>query len=452
MIQKILLLVTLAAVIPLAATALSQSPSRGPGDKTAPAAENDGRVAKPSPAAEKADKASELPFTFPSKSPAAPPSLPPAKGSPPSSAAKEGSSSAREASSGSTFPTSSSLATPSSGSLSSRRELVVERALVTLIDDNKVPATEPGMLTELHVEEGHSIDKDTIVARIDSRATIAKQKVALGELMAAKAQAENDAELEVAEKAVLVAKAEYDQSLELRAKNPGAMPETQLRKDKFTWEKSLAQVKQAVNEKKIAGLTAEAKQAQYDAATIELDLREIRAPFKGTVVEVIKRVGDWVTPGEPIMHIVGLDRVRVKGFVLVSAAQGVSHAELKDRPVTITVDVGGKKHSAKGVVGFASPVIEGVGTSRQFRIWAEVDNEKVVDPVTGAESWKIQPGTVATMTIDLSDGPVRPLASGRATPSGKPQASTDAASGKTDGKSDSKVQSYKPVTATARER
>jgi len=35
--------------------------------------------------------------------------------------------------------------------------------------------------------------------------------------------------------------------------------------------------------------------------------------------------------------------------------------------VTITVEAaGGKKASVKGTIGFASPVIEGVGTSRQF--------------------------------------------------------------------------------------
>ena len=33
---------------------------------------------------------------------------------------------------------------------------------------------------------------------------------------------------------------------------------------------------------------------------------------------MMKKPGDWVTAGEPIMHIVGLDQVRVKGFVLAS--------------------------------------------------------------------------------------------------------------------------------------
>lgn len=284
-----------------------------------------------------------------------------------------------------------------------RKELVIPRALVTLIYDNKVPASEPGMLLEVPVEEGQSVEKDQILAQIDSRSTEARRRIAEAEHAGAMASYENQAEIEVAEKAVEVTKAEYDQSVEIREKSPTAIPLTQLRKDKFNWEKSIAQVKQARNENAIAGLTANAKKAQHDAASIELELRQARAPFRGQVVEVLKKTGDWVTAGEPILHIVGLDKVRVKGFVLIGGAEGASHDEVLGRDVSITVfGAGEKKHTVKGKVGFASPVIEGVGTSRQFRIWADVENEKTVDPTTGQEVWKIQPGSMATMTIDMT--------------------------------------------------
>jgi multidrug efflux pump subunit AcrA (membrane-fusion protein) len=302
-----------------------------------------------------------------------------------------------------TFPTSSQTYANATAASSERKELVIERALVTLIDDNKVPATEPGMITKLDVKEGTSVEEGYFLAEIDTRSTLAKRKIAESEHAAAIAQAENDAEVEVAEKAVEVSKAEYDQSVEIRRKNEASISLTQLRKDQFAYEKSLAQVKQAVNEKKIAGLNAQAKQSQYDAASIELDLRTIRAPFKGQVVEVLKNVGDWVTSGEPIMHLVGLDKLKVKGFVMVSGPNGASAAEVLGKPVTITVEApGGKQHTVQGLIGFASPVIDGLGTNRQFRVWAEVDNEKGIDPVTGIESWKIQPGSMAKMTIDLT--------------------------------------------------
>jgi multidrug efflux pump subunit AcrA (membrane-fusion protein) len=279
-----------------------------------------------------------------------------------------------------------------------------------LINDNKVPATEAGMLLgPMPVDEGARVEKNDLVAQIDNRSTLAKQNIAHSEYLGAKAQSENEAEIEVAEAAINVAKQEYEMSKEIRAGNPQAVSKSQLNKDLFNYEKALAQKKQAVNEKKIAGLTANAKYAQYEAASIELDLRQIKSPFKGEVVEVMKRPGDWVTAGEPIMHVVGLDKVRVKGFVFASGENVASPADVFGKDVTIEVDAaGGKKATVKGKIGFASPVLVGVGTTRQFAVWAEVDNETTTDPVTKQITWKLQPGSVAKMTIDLSAPKVQP--------------------------------------------
>jgi biotin carboxyl carrier protein len=313
----------------------------------------------------------------------------------------------KDASSSKTVPTSTVTPPPSSP-----KSLVVQRALVTLIHDNKVPATEAGMLMgPLPVEEGSSVDLDEQVAQIDNRSMLAKQKIAHSEYLGAKAQSENDAEVEVAEAAIKVSEEEYQMNIDIQKKNPAAVSASQVRKDKFNVDKARAQKKQAENEKHIAGLTANAKYAQYEAASIELDLRQIKAPFKGEVVEIMKRPGDWVTAGEAIMHIVGLDRVRVKGFVFSSGDEGASPVDVMGKDVKITVEgAGGKKATVNGKIGFASPVIEGVGTSRQFRVWAEVDNEKITDPVTKQVSWKLQPGSVATMTIDLSPPKPQPAA------------------------------------------
>jgi len=406
--KKIILLVLLAAFAVVVAEAFSQGPttpaSGAPGVSQPKVKSGD---VSPAP---NTNKSSPTASQTPEKSE----KLPPAKDAAPAK----------------TFVTSSSQTTPaaSASSASTRKELVVERALVTLKDDNKLPASEAGMLVDVPVEEGQSVDKEQLVAQIDSRSTIAKQKIAEAELFAAEAAAANDAEVEVAEKAVEVSKAEWDQNEEIVKVNKRAVPLTELRKLKFQYEKSLAQVKQATNEKHIAGLTANAKRAQHEAASIELNLRQARAPFKGQVVEIMKKTGDWVTAGEPILHIVGLDQVRVKGFVLVSGPNGASQDDVIGKPVTIMVhSAGDKKHTVKGIVRFASPVIEGVGASRQFRIWADVDNEKTIDPVTKQESWKIQPGSMATMTIDLA--PVKPVA-----------AKSEPAKGK------GKVEAYKPVT------
>ena len=404
----------LVGCVAIGATALSQNPaSTGPSlTPASPAAPSATPAAdKTAPTTSTAAKAGEsLPSTAKTgdMSPATSKVQPPAKSETPaktSSKSEAEAPAAKDAPASKAFPTSSAYGTTNT----IRKELVVERALVTLKDDNLVPATEAGMITEVPAKEGHSVEKNALLAGIDSRSTEAKRRIAEAEGLAAQAQAENEAEIEVARAAILVSKEELKQSMEIREKSPQAVSLSEIRKQQFTLDKSYAQEKQALSEKRIAGLTANAKQAQLDAASIEMDLRQIRAPFDGMVVEVMKNVGDWVTVGEPIMHIVGLDRLKVKAFVQFGGTNGSSHDEVIGKPVTITVEsTGGRKHTVTGIIGFASPVIEGVGTSRQFRVWAEIDNQKTIDPVTKQESWKIQPGSVATMTINLA--PERPAA------------------------------------------
>ncbi len=410
MTKKILLLVMLAAFAAIATEALSQSPGGTSPPASAPSAK-DATSKLELPAAK------DIPSSKDFLSGKVPAVKDFAKDLPSSKSAATG----KDASpSTKTIPTSTVVP----GSAPSARTVTVERALVTLIYDTNVPATEAGMLMEVPVKEGHSVEKGTILAQIDNRSTLAKQNIARAEHEASLAQAANTAEIEVADAAIKVAKAELDQDLEIQKSTPQAVSKSQIRKDEFNLDKAIAQKKQAVSEKHIAGLTANAKMAQYEAASIELDLRQVRAPYHGEVVDVMKHPGDWVTAGEPIMHVVGLDKVRVKGYVYASGPDGASPSDVDGKDVKITVEVaGGKKATVHGKIGFASPVIEGVGTSRQFRVLAEVDNEKIADPVTKKLAWKLQPGSVATMTIDLTDKP-QPAAKSEST----------------------KTQAYKPVT------
>ena len=297
------------------------------------------------------------------------------------------------------------------------RVITVQEALVTMIEDVDVPASELGMITAFHVVEGQQVDAESLLADIDNREAIAKQLIGRGELEAAQAQAESTAEIEVAEKAIDVAQAELQSMEEIRDKNPGAVSLTELRKFRFQLERAQAQLKLALTEQNIARLTAKVKTAQLQAIDIEMDRLKIKAPFKGEVVEIHKRRGEWATAGEPVLHLVRMDKVRVKGFVLLSS--GVAPDDVEGKPVEIVVSsAGGKQHKVKGTIGYASRVIEGVSNYRQFRIWAEVDNQKVIDPVTKKEGWAIQPGTTANMTIDLTP-PAAPKPAPAPAPAGK---------------------------------
>ena len=54
-------------------------------------------------------------------------------------------------------------------------------------------------------------------------------------------------------------------------------------------------------------------------------------------MQVHKRPGDWAEPGDKMLRLIRLDRLRVEGFL--DAAQ--AKASLEGRPVALTLDAPG---------------------------------------------------------------------------------------------------------------
>src|SRR5690606_16597676 len=93
------------------------------------------------------------------------------------------------------------------------------------------------------------------------------------------------------------------------------------------------------------------------------------APLDAVVVEIKRRPGEWVEPGQSVARLIRVDKLRAEAFV---AATAVSHS-LKGAPVAFTVDLpDAKGASFTGAVVFVDPEIDPV--NGQARVWAEIDN------------------------------------------------------------------------------
>ena len=217
------------------------------------------------------------------------------------------------------------------------------------------------------------------LAEIDNRETIAKQRIAKGELRSRhRPRPKATPSSKSPRRPIEVSKAELDSMQgDSRQEPRRGQPDASCASTSSSYEKSIAQVKQAINEREIAGLTAKAKTAQFEATAIELDLRQIKAPFKGQVVEVFKKRGDWVQAGEPILHLVGSTACESRASCCCPNGASPDEVDRQAGRRSPSIRPATRSTRVKGIVGFASPVIEGVGDHRQFRIWAEVDNEKV---------------------------------------------------------------------------
>lgn len=266
---------------------------------------------------------------------------------------------------------------------------VLEKCRVSLVDEAEVPAQEAGRLTELEAREGMYVEKGTLVARIDDQQAKSEKLVAEKEEEVARVQADSDVEVRVALKATDLAKAEYLQLIDANSKAAGAKTEAEKRIKLFNYHKAVLQIEKAEQDRSIAKTTVEAREAQVVAAQANVDRRQIIAPLSGEIAKVHLHLGEWAAPGTPVLRIVGLDRLRVEGFL---DPKQFSPSEIANRPVSFETELTrGRKEKFTGKITYINFELEPTGN---VRVTAEVVNRKE------DEQWLLRPGAIGEMTIE----------------------------------------------------
>jgi len=272
-----------------------------------------------------------------------------------------------------------------------RGNLVLERAFIRVQDEAEISAPEAGVLMQMEMREGQRVKKDEVLGVVDDREARARLKIAKYAEVAAWKLVEQDIEERYAKAAAAVAKVEWEQGLESNRLHKGAVVESELRRMKLDFKRSQLQIEKAANDRILSGYDAKTKTAEREAAQMALDWRIIRAPFDGDVVETFVHQSEWVTPGEPILKLVRFDKLYVEGFVL---AADYDRSEMMGKAVTVEVTKArGRKATVSGKIIHVDQMLQ--GNMGQYTVRAEVENELVND------SWLLQPGGAARMTIDL---------------------------------------------------
>lgn len=132
---------------------------------------------------------------------------------------------------------------------------------------SSVASKATGRVVYLAVEEGDEVQKGEIIAKVESEDIQANLDLARANLDYALADS-------------VQAASQFARNQELL--NAGSITEDQFESYKALYDKSIA--------------TLKARRAQVNAATIDLDNTNIRAPFTGKVIRKIAEIGDIVAP------------------------------------------------------------------------------------------------------------------------------------------------------------
>lgn len=237
---------------------------------------------------------------------------------------------------------------------------------VQLIDEAKTPAREAGVLTEILVREGQLVRDGELLARVEDSEARYLQRRAQLDVVIARQQAEDDVIVRAAEKAAAVAENDWRRAQRTVDRNPNAISASEVDHLQLTAERASLEVERARRDLAVAQVNLSVKENELEFAGQKLARHQVLAPLAGMVVEVRRRRGEWVQPGDEVLRIVRLDKLRAEGYCEASAARG----DWVGRSVQLRVD---EAATFPGSVVFVSPEIDPV--NGQVRVWAEIENQ-----------------------------------------------------------------------------
>ena len=263
--------------------------------------------------------------------------------------------------------------------------VVVGNAFFETVDAVDLAAERPGMLRSVPFREGDRVEVDEVVAEL-------WDEVPRAQLATLELQAEDTISEEYALKAAQVAQAELRSLTNANARKSGVVPAADLDRARLSLAQAKAQILKARQERELAKLRAAELRA-------ELQSFVIAAPFSGVVQRVQHLPGESVRQGDPILHLVNTDRLRVVANVPMeqvllirvgdlATAQPVS-ADPQTGPVPLPLP------PAAGRVTFVDPTeILRDGQSR-VRVFVEIPNPAGVYRAGLSALVTVRPGTAA---------------------------------------------------------
>lgn len=279
----------------------------------------------------------------------------------------------------------------------------VIEARVTVADDVKLPAEEPGVLIHLAVKDGTQIRAGQELGRIDDSEPKLKKKAAEYGLAAALEKAKDDVEVKFQQASAAVYQAEYEQLLETNRLAAKAVTESDLRLTKLKWDQALLGIQKTQHDQELAKFEYYTKKAELDAAELAIQRRAITAPFNGVVEKLYRKQDEWVNPGDTILRLFRLDTMQVEGAV--DQDQYDPH-ELQGCEVTVEVQMAReRKETVRGRITYVSSLVRLDG---KYVVRAEVANRQEHG------NWMLRDGLSATMTIHLGTGGAAPVEVSRA--------------------------------------
>jgi HlyD family secretion protein len=209
-------------------------------------------------------------------------------------------------------------------------------------DDSAVSPKTSGRILEIRVREGDSVNAGEIIAVLDDEQLRAREEASQAALSQAEAKAKSardqiavleeqlrQEEANVTQQEAAADLAQFDKAAYTRLAKTGAVSERQGKQAASAADQQAAAV--VVAKRRVAGVHMQLSQQQADIASALASLSQaraqliearanrqdltVKAPFTGTVATRAAEPGEVVTAGTPIVTLVDLGKVYLRGYV-----------------------------------------------------------------------------------------------------------------------------------------
>jgi HlyD family secretion protein len=181
-------------------------------------------------------------------------------------------------------------------------------------DEAAVSPKTSGRIREITVREGDTVQAGAVIAILDDEQVRAREQQA--EAMVRQAEARlAAAEAQLAQADASYAQARWDRDAFTTLFERGLIAEQQARQAQNNERTQAAMVVAAKRQVGAAQADADRARAQLEEARADRQDLRVVAPFAGTVATRTAEPGEVVTPGTPIITLIDLGRVYLRGFV-----------------------------------------------------------------------------------------------------------------------------------------
>jgi RND family efflux transporter MFP subunit len=228
-----------------------------------------------------------------------------------------------------------------------------DEAFAEPIDSINVACGESGIVGDVLVKLGDEVTEDQLLFELD--------KTVLGAMLSvAQSKADSKAQLKASQVELETKTIRYQKLVELKKDGAGSAEEV---------IKSKADMD--VAQQNVVAIQEQTEQYRLEMKQIEaqIEQRRIRSPMNGVVVEVKRKIGEFISINDPhVVTVVQLDTLKAVFHLPTTRAAKINQGDAVDIVFTETNQV------ALGIIEYVSPVTK--AASGRVRVEVLIDNQE----------------------------------------------------------------------------